>query len=147
MQRSETILQLVPPLAVAALGLLLLAVPGAAGSDTGAAVERGEVSYRVYCLNCHGVEARGDGPMAEVLKVRPADLTRLRTEADGTFPREELREVIDGRRDVLGHGRREMPIWGLAFRERGRDSDQEAEVRARIDDLLAFLESIQVPEE
>lgn len=148
MPRTLNTLKLVLPLALAALGIFLLAAPGAADSEAkGAAVERGEVSYRVYCLNCHGVEARGDGPMAEVLKVQPTDLTRLSAEAGGTFPRDQLREVIDGRRDVLSHGRREMPVWGLAFRERGRDSDQEAEVQARIDDLLAFLESIQRTEE
>lgn len=144
------------PAEVAGLLLLLLALIGAvtpaAAEDRDAdaaradAVARGAINYRVHCFNCHGPQGRGDGPVAEMLKVRPADLTDLR-EADGSFPSQRLAEVIDGRRDVGGHGRREMPVWGIAFRDRGRDSDQEAEVAGRIADLVAYLESIQRPAE
>jgi hypothetical protein len=38
-----------------------------------------------------------------------------------------------------------MPVWGIGFRDPGRDSDQEAEVRQRILDLVAFIASIQEP--
>ena len=36
-----------------------------------------------------------------------------------------------------------MPIWGLSFQDPHRDSDQEGEIRERILDLVAFIESIQ----
>jgi hypothetical protein len=81
--------------------------------------------------------------MVEVLKVRPADLTRIRERNGGSFPEGRIASVIDGRLEVHGHGPGSMPVWGLTFRESGRDSDQEREVRERITDLVAYLESIQ----
>jgi hypothetical protein len=99
--------------------------------------------YQVFCSNCHGSEARGDGPTAEHLTVRPADLTRLSAGNGGTFPAEQVHEQIDGRTELPGHGRRQMPIWGLSFQEPGFDGDQEPMVRARIAYLVAYLETIQ----
>jgi mono/diheme cytochrome c family protein len=146
---STLLLSVLPGWAIVLAAVVLLAAAGhaasAAGPDAEAAA-RGAINYRIYCQNCHGPAAHGDGQIAEILKVRPADLTHL-TEADGTFPRQRVADVIDGRREVAGHGRREMPIWGLAFQDRGRDNDQEAEVAARIADLVAYLESIQAPRE
>lgn len=104
-------------------------------------VARGELLYRLHCRSCHGGEGRGDGPLAKDLAVSVADLTRLA--ADGEFPEGRLARVIDGRADVAAHGSREMPIWGLSLRDPGRDSDQEAEVAAGIDALVAYLRSIQ----
>lgn len=104
--------------------------------------QRGQLLYRIHCLNCHGEDGSGDGPLAELLKARPSDLTRLR-EPDGTIPVERLRMAIDGRAEVRGHGMREMPVWGLTFQHSGSDSPQEAEVRGRIDDLVAYLKTLQ----
>ena len=109
-------------------------------------VERGRKSFRVHCQTCHGEAGRGDGPMAELLRVRPADLTRIARRHGGEFPFTRIYHVIDGRADVRGHGGREMPIWGLSFRERGRDDYQEDEVRGHILQLIYYLQSIQVPE-
>jgi len=133
--------------AVAVLLSLSLAADVWAAEARDAATEaaaRGAINYRIYCQNCHGPAAHGDGQLAEMLTVKPADLTRLRDD-DGSFPRQRVADVVDGRQEVAGHGRREMPIWGIAFQDRGRDSDQEAEVAARIADLVAYLESIQAP--
>lgn len=121
--------------------LLLGAGSILAGEDEGPSA--GKSLYRIYCLNCHGEGARGDGPMAEVLKTRPADLTRLTERNEGRFPKEEIRRTIDGRREVLSHGSRQMPIWGLEFQQVDRDTNQEEEVRARIRHLVEYLESIQ----
>ncbi|HMB53068.1 MAG TPA: cytochrome c [Thermoanaerobaculia bacterium] len=124
--------------------LLLVAAPAAWAEGDPSAAERGALLYEIHCANCHGGQGRGDGRLAEVLTVRPPDLGRL-TGDDGRFPVERLRRAIDGRDDVRGHGRREMPVWGLAFQQRGRDADQEAEVTGRIDDLVAFLQTLQRP--
>jgi mono/diheme cytochrome c family protein len=107
-------------------------------------IERGADLFRVYCVDCHGSGGRGDGPSAESLRVRPADLTSLIRSNRGTFPRERARQAIDGRTAVDDHRTTEMPIWGFALQELDQDTEQETEVRRRIDDLLAFLESIQV---
>lgn len=136
-------------------GLLSLAMvlpvrdrPAEAQSSPAAAakterVAAGRLSYRVHCASCHGEGGRGDGPMVQALKVRPSDLTRLAAAPGGRFPRDEVYQVIDGRREVLGHGHGAMPVWGATFQDRGKDSPQEREVREKILDLLAYLESIQ----
>ena len=54
----------------------VLAIP-AAPPVTPEAVARGARAYvKGECAECHGKEARGDGPSAKDLSVRPSDLTR-----------------------------------------------------------------------
>lgn len=136
----------IPRLRGALLALLLLAplADGAAAQGSPGA-ERGRVLFRTFCMNCHGEAARGDGQLAELLTVPPADLTLIRARHGGEFPEREIFEIIDGRREVRGHGQREMPIWGLTFQQLGRDADQETEVERRILDLLDYLRSVQRP--
>lgn len=108
-------------------------------------VARGRVSFRIYCASCHGALAQGDGPVSGYLKIPPADLTKLAAnnkKNKGEFPADRVAASIDGR-EVPIHGSRDMPIWGMSFQIPGKDSNQEAEVRARILDLTAFLRSIQ----
>jgi hypothetical protein len=81
--------------------------------------------------------------MVEVLKLPPTDLTRLSRENDSKFPLDEVSEVIDGRREVRGHGTRTMPVWGMTFQDPDRDSNQEEEVQGRIQDLVRYLRSLQ----
>jgi mono/diheme cytochrome c family protein len=104
------------------------------------AIAFGKVSYRVYCQNCHGTSGKGDGRLAELMKVRPSDLTRISQRNGGTFPVDRMHQIIDGRADVLAHGDREMPVWGQAFLER---TGNEADVRTKVHQLTVFLESIQ----
>ena len=136
-----------------ALGLLALFCPGRPAaelpstSDPGTAntqhIALGRLSYRIHCSSCHGESGRGDGPVAELLRVPPADLTRLALSRKGRFPRAEIYEAIDGRRQVRGHGLSTMPVWGATFQDRGKDTPQEQEVREKILDLVAYIESIQ----
>jgi mono/diheme cytochrome c family protein len=108
-----------------------------------ARIDAGRRSFRTYCASCHGESAKGDGPLARDLKVRPSDLTALAKAHGGDFPADQVYRAIDGRAVVRGHGAGDMPVWGLNFQERGRDADQAREVRERIRDLLAYLRSIQ----
>lgn len=114
--------------------------PVAAGEAPATAAPR---DYRAHCAACHGPEGEGDGPVAPVLTVPPADLTLLSARAGGRFPRERVRSVIDGRHEVRGHGLREMPVWGLSFADRGSDSPDLLAVDARIDALVRHLETLQ----
>ena len=107
----------------------------------------GEFLFTMHCASCHGREGKGEGPMSELLTVTPPDLRDLRQRHEGRFPREEIWEIVDGRTEVLGHGSREMPIWGMTFQDPGRDANQEPEVRRRIGALLDYLESIQVDDD
>jgi hypothetical protein len=117
----------------------------ASPSEAAEVAERGRVAFRVYCSNCHGQAARGDGELARYLRARPADLTRIAERYDGRFPEDWIRKKIDGREAVRGHGMQEMPVWGLNFREPETPGDPEARVTARLDELVAYLRSIQSP--
>ncbi len=55
------------------------------------------------------------GPVGALFGVPPADLTVLTKKTDGVFPFNSVYEVIDGRRVILAHGTRDMPIWGERF--------------------------------
>ena len=136
--------------ALLAAGILLLAGVPLTASDADTEpdprqvlVERGEFLYGIYCANCHGEAARGDGPLVTELKTRPSDLTLLSARNGGVFPFAEVYDTIDGRESVTGHGQREMPVWGFAFQELDKDTSQEAEVAERIRQLVEYLESIQ----
>ena len=93
------------------LGLALLTLM--AGSAAAAAENgRGERLFADHCAVCHGVEARGDGPMAAVLSLAPADLTMLSASNDGVFPADRVVRRIDGTTEVLAHGG-PMPVFGM----------------------------------
>lgn len=127
------------------MALASSAVPMPQGDDLSSEPERiarGKTSYRIYCRNCHGKDGKGDGSIADLLKIPPSDLTQL-TARNGNFPDDLIYQVIDGRQEIKGHGRREMPIWGIAFQSTDRDSDQEEEVRQRILDVVTYIKSIQ----
>jgi len=108
---------------------------------------RGKLLFRIHCQSCHGETARGTGPLAKELMVRPADLTRIARRDGGDFPGEKIHRAIDGRSAVRADGMKEMPVWGLTFQQSGRDATQETGVDAQIDDLVAYLETLQRPKD
>jgi mono/diheme cytochrome c family protein len=76
----------------------------------------GRTEYQSSCAACHGIDAKGDGPLSKELKTRPADLTVLAKNNNGVFPFDRIYQMIDGRNTSVGsHGTREMPIWGYRF--------------------------------
>jgi mono/diheme cytochrome c family protein len=101
----------------------------------------GRVLFQTYCATCHGDSAKGDGPMAPLLKVQPADLTQI-TVRNGLFPAKNIERVIAGDVDLTAHGTREMPLWGPIFSQVASDQDLG---RVRIANLVKYLESIQTP--
>ena len=110
-------------------------------------VFKGKVTYRIYCSNCHGEEGHGDGNLAELLSVKPSDLTAIARKNGGTFPTELITQLVDGRETVKGHGLKEMPVWGDAFQKSlqpswTEESDDER-ARRKIEEVVAFVESIQ----
>ena len=74
--------------------LAVLPLAGCMAEQTGDAITgtsaggeaHGADMYAVYCTSCHGKDARGTGPLADDLSVRPADLTRLAARNGGVFP-------------------------------------------------------------
>jgi len=111
-------------------------------------VAKGRVTYRVYCINCHGAKAMGDGTLAEMLTTKPSNLTKLKTENDASFPADRVRDIIDGREGVRGHGMKEMPVWGDVFQTSslepsGSDESGEERSKRKVHELVLYLESIQ----
>jgi mono/diheme cytochrome c family protein len=104
----------------------------------------GEELYGRFCASCHGVEANGDGPVAKSLNVEVPNLRLIARRAGGTFPRERVIKIIDGRHIIGAHGTRTMPIWGedLSRVEIGEPNAQRAvdTVIVRIVDYLWRLQ-------
>lgn len=106
----------------------------------------GEALYTTHCAVCHGLEARGNGPMAPVLLVQPSDLTSLTTRHGGVFPLERVTARIDGRDPLVAHGS-DMPVYGGFFEGRDvalrTDAGQPLMTSQPIADLVAWLRTIQ----
>lgn len=102
---------------------------------------QGPALYKAYCAVCHGSDGKGGGPMAQSLKVRPADLTHISARNGGTFPLMRVDKIISGEVQVpAGHGTSEMPLWGPIFSQIGLDMDLG---RVRIDNLARYLRELQ----
>jgi mono/diheme cytochrome c family protein len=133
-----------------ALSVSLVVVLGlwieTSGAQQNEVVEAGKLSYRRYCVVCHGLDGRGKGDMAKLLKVQPADLTQLSAKREGFFPFWDAYRAVDGRKEIWGHGSRDMPIWGTALKaEAGPDRGAELQAYARILEIVYYIESIQAP--
>ncbi len=102
-------------------------------------VRKGQLLYAQYCRSCHGDDGKGDGPAASALKVPPGDLTQIAKKYHG-FPTEKVMDWIDGEKYAVGHGSREMPVWGKRFR---RSPGGEKGAQSEIALLTQYLESIQ----
>jgi len=102
---------------------------------------QGPALYREYCAVCHGLDGKGDGPMAASLKTRPADLTRIAGPGRSDFPLDRVEKVISGAEAVRkGHGTKEMPVWGPVFSQIAWDQDLG---RVRIHNLALYLKAMQ----
>src|SRR6056297_3561375 len=85
--------------------LLAGAPPGAPAEELeAAAIAAGEVEYMSACAGCHGRDATGDGPMADLLNISTPDLTRMAERNDGAFPFVDALRIIDGRETLRAHG-------------------------------------------
>ena len=133
----------------AVITLTLLACTGGTPAPTTpeSRAELGRSWFRSYCVACHGVDAKGDGPVAPHLTTAPPDLTRIAARHGGRFDKADVAGFIDGRRRVATHGSPEMPVWGRALddrRSRGF-ADETLLAPGSIYLIVEYLESIQVP--
>lgn len=130
--------------------LLVLFVICMAGAATSSNVEEtlppnyipsGKLMYQEHCATCHGMDAKGAGPMASLLKTPPADLTLLAKHHAGKFPREYVSSVLEFGTGPTAHGSSDMPAWGPIFRY--YDKQNERAVQQRIRNLCDYLASLQ----
>jgi mono/diheme cytochrome c family protein len=106
-----------------------------------AAVPSGKQMYNQYCASCHGATGVGDGPVAPVLKMRPADLTTLAKRHDRVFPIQYVEDVLRFGKAPTAHGTSDMPTWGPIFQ--WLDGKQKSTVDQRIKNLSEYLATLQ----
>ncbi len=122
------------------------------GSPTwGQVFDVGRAEYRSSCATCHGIDGKGKGPISDALRVPPPDLTMVVKKNNGVFPFSSVYEVIDGRKAIIAHGTRDMPVWGWRFGPTQEEQslrhffpiDAEYVVRMRILAVIDYLNRIQ----
>jgi mono/diheme cytochrome c family protein len=101
----------------------------------------GPTLFTTYCAVCHGQAANGRGPMAPILKTAVPDLTLIAKRNGGVFPLARIQKIIAGTESSgLGHGTRQMPVWGPLFSQITSDRDYG---KVRLYNVAKYLESIQ----
>jgi len=128
---------------------LSVGVVGAAAAEDAGQFENmiGGDEYRISCSSCHGLAGKGDGPVAEFLKTKPADLTQISKKNGGVYPVVDILKVIDGRGTFTRAHGNEMPVWGNRYSAESTNAYGpyfgDMVLRARILGLVFYLESIQ----
>lgn len=131
-----------------ACAFLIVSTPSAMGADK----SLGHAEYESKCVACHGAAGKGDGWLAGHLKSGVPSLTRLKRNNGGVFPFDSVYQIIDGRKEVLLHGPRQMPVWGSIYRvdsekqydiQSGQYVADESATRARILALIDYLSRLQ----
>ena len=101
----------------------------------------GKMMFGSYCAPCHGVDGRGNGPVASALKVPPANLTMLSKDNHGQFPATHIAGVLSFGVSVPAHGTPEMPVWGPTFHQLFSSNSAQSELI--ISNLVRYLRSLQ----
>lgn len=130
--------------------LLLLAMLLATNAFSPASAQDADIGrayFQQHCATCHGLEGRGDGPMAGAMIIKPVNLTELQAQNGGTFPLERVVKRIDGRDPLVSHGS-PMPVYGDFF-ERSfdvpmkTDAGQPILTSQPVVDMVAYIREIQ----
>jgi mono/diheme cytochrome c family protein len=127
---------------IAVLALAPQARPGSSPAEAGVQAVSGAYAYRTHCATCHGADGKGEGPLAESLRFRPPDLTLIAKHNGGTYPAETVQRIVDGRKPLPGHGGRDMPVWGDAFKNADTGFD-DASVQERIRAVIEHVRTLQ----
>jgi len=129
-------------------GLAWVLVLGANAVLAQTKLDVGKREFEANCASCHGMDGKGRGPLVELLRKSPPDLTQLSKANQGVFPMNRLYTTIEGE-NVAAHGSRDMPVWGRDYRikdaEHYMDAPYDAQglVRARILSLLEYIYRLQ----
>lgn len=124
------------------LGFSLLislgALPAQASQDE--VLRDGKQEYQDNCTACHGDAGKGDGRTAEILTIKPADLTQISKRSGGAFPFWRVYGIVEGSVPVKGHVY--MPDWQSRFSaDESKPGYPAAYLRILI--LTHYLETIQ----
>ncbi len=103
----------------------------------------GKQMYQSYCAPCHGVDGKGNGPVAASLKRPPTDLAGLSRNNGGKFPSEHVVSILQFGPSIPSHGTIEMPVWGSVLSKMESADTQKYVTALRISNLTVYLKSIQ----
>jgi mono/diheme cytochrome c family protein len=120
--------------------------PQAWPSPTAQDIAAGKADFMKHCAPCHGSNAQGHGPEVNVIPgIKPADLTKIAMRDGGVFPRRQVADTIDGRKNIPSHKRFDMPFWGVNFQQEGKEFTPESEAKAnqRMEAIVDYIETIQ----
>ena len=102
-------------------------------------VPSGGQIFKQYCAACHGVDAKGNGPVRRSLRLPAPDLTTLTKRHGGKFPYAYVTGVLRFAPGVPSHGSGSMPMWGPLFEYYyNKNSAQQ-----RIQNVSDYLASLQ----
>jgi mono/diheme cytochrome c family protein len=104
-------------------------------------ITSGKNMFVNYCASCHGVDGKGNGPVAVALKPAPTDLTTLAKANEGKYPAGFVSTVLKFGRNPAAHGSSDMPVWGSRFKM--IDPNQDPTGQQHIDDVVAYIGSLQ----
>lgn len=102
----------------------------------------GKVMYTNYCAMCHGMDGRGNGPVAPELRTPPSDLTQQSRNNHGRYPQTHIAAVLEFGARPQAHRPVLMPVWGPILGK--MDQVNPAETQLRINNLSRYVESLQV---
>ena len=102
----------------------------------------GKQMYSSYCAPCHGVDGKGNGPVAPALKNQPTDLTLLARNNKGKYPDTHVVTVLQNGSSLPAHGTQQMPVWGPILGKMNLTNPQDKTLR--ISNLSRYLETLQV---
>jgi len=133
--------------AVVSMGLAMASIPsyGLALDDE---LKAGQEIFEGHCAVCHGKTGNGDGDIAELFKVKPKALSQLSKENGGEFPFERIYQTLKATKEVKGHGRTAMPVWGDYFRvevldDRSVDEEEAFVALGKMLSVIYYIETLQ----
>jgi mono/diheme cytochrome c family protein len=136
----------------AALAVALLAGIGYANQLTSTKVvipisktraTNGKQMYVNYCAPCHGVDGRGQGPVAAALRKQPANLALLSKNNGGKFPSTHIMSVLEFGAVNSSHGTAQMPVWGPMLGHMDATNTENNVSLLRISNLSRYLQTLQ----
>jgi mono/diheme cytochrome c family protein len=104
--------------------------------------ESGKETFLKYCASCHGEGGKGADPAAMAMRDPLPDLTTLSRRHEGKYPAGFVGAVVKFGRSMAAHGSEDMPVWGSRFKT--LDPVRDPTGQQHVDDVVAFLESLQV---
>ncbi len=74
------------------------------------AVKNGWEHYKMFCINCHGVNADGKGPLVDAMNIMPYDLTALKQTSDLCIA-ERVLKAVSGLHNTPPGQEHKMPVF------------------------------------